>query len=147
MAGSGFGDWTVSVASALIEFSLNYTKLPAKTYTGESKINSANKITSIKDSAHDLLWSTLVLTQLCLADMCWIGDLFHISRINRAWLYKALRDSDWQRNFNSAQLTRHQSRSQKVLYSVPTGGNFFLLRFFNLPCINLCWQRCQLCIT
>ena len=52
-----------------------------------------------------------------------------ISRINRPWLYKTLRDSDWQPNVKLAQLVRHPNRSQEVLDSIPTGSNYLLKIF------------------
>ena len=67
------------------------------------------------------------------SDLCWcLTDcdnqttisLFGIE-INKARLYKALNNSDNQPNVNLAQLARHQSRSQEVLDSIPTGDNLF----------------------
>ena len=45
-----------------------------------------------------------------------------------------------------AQLGRHQSRSQEIPGSIPTGGNIFWWICFALAYVSLYWQNCQFCM-
>ena len=72
---------------------------------------------------------------------CW--TLF-ISRIKRAWLYKGYENSGWQLNVDLAQLVRCWPEDLEVMVSNPTGGNFWWIFFFALPCLKICqiiWQK------
>ena len=59
-----------------------------------------------------------------------------ISRINRAWLYKCVKYSDWQPNVILAQSIRHQTSKPvmvSVMASTLTAGNFIFCSDFLKP--------------
>ena len=125
-------------------------------YTGKCVSNShshiankglKNKIQQNFASSGARTQDLLVFTVSCLADgakqkcvgrenselnfvLCCIWIISSIN--NRAWLYKALKGSDWEPNVNLAQSTRHWNKDQVVLRSIAHWRLFFLTEFIFL---------------
>ena len=114
----------------------------------QQKIASSRDRTQDQSSVSSLLCLADCAKQKCVGQYIFTGNLVSqcfISRINKALVFKGLKDSDWQLNVYWGKSGSCYSDDQQVLSSNPPWAHFFI-QFILLYLCKPTWQHCQLCV-